>query len=347
MPLVNTPSLEQASIYSDLNSLDAIRRQGQTDQMGAIKKAAQEFESFFLNMMLKSMRQASDVIGSDNPFSSQQEKMYTGMMDEQLSVNLSQGGHLKIADLMVEQLSRKTMPVKGSVDFTEHLKNIGKQAKFVGVSSADESKAINSNLQNHSINTETKNIERINLAKTSEVKTSDTQTSLNTAIEKPSKKSLFNRINDFVDELLPIAKKAAEKLNIDPKLLLAQAALETGWGQYVMHDGKGKPGYNLFGIKAGNNWKGESINIDTIEVSNQQVSKVNAAFRKYDSFAESFSDYVDFISNNPRYEKALNFVSEAHSYLKELQQSGYATDPNYAEKIMRIYQDEKIQNTEL
>lgn len=343
MPLMNTPSIEQASIYSDLSSLDAIRRQGQTDEMGAIKKAAQEFESFFMNMMLKSMRQASDVIGSDSPFSSQQEKMYTSMMDEQLSVNLSQGGHLKIADLMVEQLSRKTMTVKDSVDFTEHLKNIGKQsqANIIPVNLVNETKKIHSHSTKDNVSNKQAIVEKVNATE------AHNQSNLNITIEKPTKKSLFNRINDFVEELLPIAKKAAENLNIDPKLLLAQAALETGWGQYVMHDEKGKPGYNLFGIKADHRWSGESITIDTVEVKNQQISKENAAFRKYNSFAESFSDYVDFVSKNPRYEKALSFVSEAQSYLKELQQSGYATDPNYAEKIMRIYQDEKIQNTQL
>ena len=104
---INTSQqLEQASIHSDLNSLDSIRKMALKDQEGALKRAAKEFEAFFLNMMLKSMRQASAVIGDDSPMNSPQEKMYTSMLDEQMSVDLSQKGLLGIADLMTLQLSQ-------------------------------------------------------------------------------------------------------------------------------------------------------------------------------------------------------------------------------------------------
>jgi peptidoglycan hydrolase FlgJ len=363
MPIVNLPSLEQASIYTDLSSLDNIRRQGQVDELGAIKKAAKEFEAFFMNMMLKSMRQASDVIGEDSPLASQQEQMYVGMMDEQLSVNLSQGGHLKIADLMVAQLANENVRVKNSLDLTHHLKNIkNPPAEKQPIESADidplrkismpsktqlpevslraEQPAQPTHFQAQE-KSETISAHKINAVQTGEKAVLE----VNPVVQiKPTKKALFDQIQDFISELMPFAQKAAEKLSMDPRLLIAQAALETGWGQFIMHDDKGSPGFNLFGIKAGDNWQGESITIDTLEVEDQQVKKVNANFRKYNSFSESFDDYINFVTSSPRYQNAVNSAPKAKEYIEELQSSGYATDPQYAEKVLRIFEDQKLQN---
>ena len=361
MSLVNSPTLEQASIYSDLNSLDKIRRQGKTDEIGAIKKAAKEFEAFFMNMMLKSMRQASEVIGSDSLLSSEQEKMYVGMLDEQLSVNLSQGGHLKIADLMVNELSKTKTIALNSDDLSVHLKRVSPTAKAINLSPQSGTDLVEE-LSIGSIISPAKEVNLMVAPKPTEpVSSLQPIVSLNTPAKidiqeaekfsaektKPEKRALFSQVKEFISELMPFAKIAAEKLRLDPRILIAQAALETGWGQYVMHDEKGQPGFNLFGIKAGSDWQGESIQIDTLEVDDQEIKKINANFRKYQSLSESFDDYVDFVTTSPRYQNAIDAAPQAKDYLEKLQSSGYATDPQYAEKILRIYEDQKIQDFEL
>ncbi len=348
----------QASIYSDLNSLDKIRQQGLVDESGAIKQAAKEFESFFLNLMLKSMRQASEVIGADSMMGSQQEKMYTGMLDEQLSVDLSHRGSLGISEMLIEQLSRNGGVAKLTDELAVHLDKIKKDGASTAVSESTSGSSVKESQQaetpelslfaniKQSLEKQVseKHIsENVQLTELTTDKVSSVQTE-EVALQKPEKKALFNQITDFIEKMLPHAEKAAKKLNIDPRILVAQAALETGWGKFIMHDGKGKPGFNLFGIKADAGWQGESIKIDTLEVENQQFKKVNASFRKYLDFSDSFEDYVNFVKNNPRYEDAVNSTSNPESYVKKLQSSGYATDPNYAKKIMRIFSSEVLQN---
>lgn len=369
MPIIDTPNLEQASIYSDLNSLDHIRQLGHTDQLGAIKKAAKEFEAFFMNMMLKSMRQASEVIGSDSPMFSQQEKMYTSMLDEQLSVNLSQGGHLRIADMMVEQLTRQYGTSSSSLDTSFHLSKVQELAnnvkEQVGSETITTNNLVDTNEEDKQLVDDffTQLQPLITLNKKADSSSLLDPNSQKAVVEisspvakkqvgfevaeenntKPEKKPLFEKVSDFVNELMPHAINAAKKLNLDPRVLIAQAALETGWGKFIMHDSQGQPGFNLFGIKSNRDWQGGSIEIDTLEVEAQEFKKVNASFRKYESFAESFEDYVDFILSSPRYESAVKAAGNAERYLNELQGSGYATDPNYANKILRIFQEQQVQ----
>ena len=358
-----TSHLDQASIYSDLNSLDKIRQLGQKDEVAAIKKAAQEFEAFFMNMMLKSMRQASEVIGDDSMFGSEQEKMFTGMMDEQMAVNLSQAGHLGIAELMMSQLGRKEPPETNP-------KNID---SFVGNRTATNNLDLNTQINDSRIQLSTsvspaqmnpaqagpvqsnpalaspvseqvkKVVEQIVSSDLTEINPSK-PVEVSAPTIAPEKKSLFDSAQSFVSMLLPYAQKAAEKLNIDPRVLISQAALETGWGKFIMHDEQGKPGFNLFGIKANSNWQGDSIKIDTLEVIENQVKKIKASFRKYESFAQSFEDYVDFISTQPRYQKAVESSHEPKTFTEQLQSSGYATDPEYSNKIMRIFNEDVMQN---
>lgn len=321
-----SPQLQQASIYSDLNSLDSIRKMGRTDEAGAMKKAAKEFEAFFMNMMLKSMRQSSEVIGENPLTGSPQEKMFTAMMDEQMAVDLSQKGLLGIADLMMSQFYQAKGKTPGSPEmlnaplpqFSGNVPAAHSLSSQVAAAKALQTENIApARLPEHAPKAEQKKIEKV----------------------KVEKKALFSQAEEFISSLLPYAKNAARKLDLDPKLLIAQAALETGWGKFIMHDDAGKPGYNLFGIKAGKSWQGESIKIDTLEVENQQFKKVKASFRKYQNFAQSFDDYVDFVKQDPRYSKAVSLRKKPAEYIEQLQKSGYATDPNYASKIMSIFKE--------
>ena len=142
---------------------------------------------------------------------------------------------------------------------------------------------------------------------------------------------------DFVRKLHPYAEQAAKELGVEPKVILAQAALETGWGRSLIKNSNGSNSFNLFNIKADKSWQGKQAQVSTLEFEQGVAKKVNAGFRSYASFQESFQDYVAFIKNNPRYGDALKQAGNGERYLHELQRAGYATDPNYANKIMSIY----------
>ena len=141
---------------------------------------------------------------------------------------------------------------------------------------------------------------------------------------------------DFVDSLRPVAVKVGEETGVNPEVLMAQAALETGWGKSVIKHPNGRSSHNLFGIKADTSWQGERVVSSTLEYEDGIAVKRNEAFRSYNSFEESFRDYVDFLKNNRRYEHALSQVDNPEKFVGALQEAGYATDPNYANKINGI-----------
>ena len=161
----------------------------------------------------------------------------------------------------------------------------------------------------------------------------------------PAPAARFESPADFVQSLWPAAQGPARELGVDPRVLIAQAALETGWGKSVMRDGEGRSSHNLFGIKAGADWEGRSVSVSTLEYRDGVAVKERAAFRAYDSIAESFADYVDFIKSNPRYREVLEQGGDAAAYLRERQAAGYATDPRYAEKIGGILRGEVLSGT--
>ncbi len=140
----------------------------------------------------------------------------------------------------------------------------------------------------------------------------------------------------FVQRLWPHAVRAGNALGVSPEVLIAQSALETGWGKKVIRDHQGNTSHNLFGIKADPHWRGQKISVGTLEYENGVAVREQAAFRAYDSVADSFDDYVNFIASNGRYDKALKAGDDPEGYLRGLQEAGYATDPRYAEKILRI-----------
>jgi len=140
----------------------------------------------------------------------------------------------------------------------------------------------------------------------------------------------------FIQSLLPAAEKAAASLGLEPLALIAQAALETGWGQRMFKNGSGQNSNNLFGIKAQANWQGQVAVVDTLEYRQGVAQKEKARFRAYDSAEQSLHDYVDLIQSNPRYQAALSVASDTKAYFQRLQAAGYATDPNYAQKILSV-----------
>jgi flagellar protein FlgJ len=146
----------------------------------------------------------------------------------------------------------------------------------------------------------------------------------------------FNSPAEFVQQLWPMAKQAADRIGVSPEVILSQAALETGWGKHVIKQANGESSHNLFNIKADSRWTGEKASVSTLEYRHGVAAKEQANFRSYDSYQQSFDDYVDFLQTQPRYQNALDNASDPEKFVEELHKSGYATDPDYADKIKRI-----------
>jgi flagellar protein FlgJ len=139
----------------------------------------------------------------------------------------------------------------------------------------------------------------------------------------------------FIEKILPQARAAGRELGVDPRAIIAQAALETGWGASQPADAAGGSN-NLFGIKAGTSWQGKSVESATQEFSGGVAANEIARFRAYGSESDSIKDYVSLLRDNPRYSAALNTGDDIHAFAAALQRGGYATDPRYANKLVSI-----------
>lgn len=156
------------------------------------------------------------------------------------------------------------------------------------------------------------------------------------------KSQSFSSPEEYINAMRPYAEKAAQELGVPTGVLLAQSALETGWGQKIMHTTDGRNSHNLFGIKASSRWSGDSVRVGSLEYREGVAKKEYSDFRVYGSYEESFRDYVDFIKSNDRYQSALKQAGNGIDYINALQEAGYATDPNYADKVSDIMQRETI-----
>ena len=146
----------------------------------------------------------------------------------------------------------------------------------------------------------------------------------------------WNSPSDFVRDIWPYARRAARKLNVAPVAILAQAALETGWGEHVMRRANGASSFNLFGIKADSRWPGDSVSKATLEYADGVAKRETARFRTYPDVGATFDDYIETIGNEARYQSVRGRGSDVGAFAEALQQSGYATDPLYAKKITNI-----------
>ena len=157
-----------------------------------------------------------------------------------------------------------------------------------------------------------------------------------------TKQPIADSPQTFIEKIYPHAQIAANQLGVDPKVLLAQAALETGWGEHVIHDREGNNGFNLFNIKADQGWSGESIAVSTVEYHQGLASREKANFRRYDNLSDGFSDYVKFLTSGSRYKPALSVSDDAELFIRELHKAGYATDPKYADKVLAIVESQHL-----
>ena len=142
----------------------------------------------------------------------------------------------------------------------------------------------------------------------------------------------------FMAQHAQAARQAQASSGIPATFMVAQAALETGWGKHEIRFDDGRTSHNLFGIRAGANWKGPVAEIWTTEFINGAAQKVRGQFRAYGSYQESFNDYARLISQSPRYANAMRNLGDPQAFASALQQAGYATAPNYANVLSSVIQ---------
>lgn len=285
--------------YTDLTGLAELKAQARERSPEALRETARQFEALFVQMMLKSMREATMEGGL---FDSEQGRLYQEMFDQQISLDLARGRGLGLQDLLVRQLGGEaagagravwlSMPARGAVP-----------AAAARTAPAPAPSAAQGQPEAGAVAPED---------------------------WRPASPAQFAR------ELWPHAERAAARLGVDPEVLIAQAALETGWGQHLLRHADGRPAYNLFNIKAHGGWTGARVAAETTEYRGETAVEERAEFRAYAHPGESFDDYADFIRGNPRYARALQAAPDPGGYLQALQGAGYATDPRYAEKILDI-----------
>jgi len=287
-----------ATLYADFSRLATLKAKSVADQDGSTAEVARQFESLLIGQMVKSMRQAN--LG-EGILESDQSLFYRDMFDQQLALHLAENGGIGLADAIQRQLEGAQVTAMGEV------------------------KGIAAYLRDPSY---------IRAAVNDTDPAGSTKSSGTVPIESAAESEADNwSSSDFVRNLWPWAKEAANRIGLQPQALLAQAALETGWGRRMITKLDGQPSHNLFGIKADRRWQGEKVNVSTLEYEQGSAVKRRQSFRSYESFRESFNDYIDFLNGNPRYQQALASTSNSSTYFNELQKAGYATDPKYAEKI--------------
>lgn len=163
-----------------------------------------------------------------------------------------------------------------------------------------------------------------------------------TAVAADTKMQKAGSIDEFVNAIWPMAKQVASASGLDPKILMAQAALETGWGKFVAKDADGSSSHNLFNIKSASGSAQNSVTVKTTEYIADTPIKMQASFRKYSSVEHSFSDYVSLIKGSDRYQQAAAQAANPEAYIQELSKAGYATDPAYGTKILSIYHGNEL-----
>jgi peptidoglycan hydrolase FlgJ len=255
--------------YADFNGLDGLKKGAKADEPKAIRAAAQQFESLFTHMMLKSMREAKLAQGLGE---SQEGDLYQDMYDQQLSLKMAQGKGIGLADMLVQQLTRN---------------GAAKAAATAPPTASTHAGAAPSSA------------ERIS----------------------------------FVKSIEPYADQAATQLGVSSNTLIAQAALETGWGQHVPTASNGTSSLNLFGLKAGAGWNGSAVNAATTEYSQGSPNTVTQPFRAYSSVQQGVNDYVTLLQRGSHYSAALGTGDDVSAFAGALARGGYATDPNYAQKL--------------
>ena len=304
----------------DVQGVSDLRRTVRSSPEEGLKQVSRQFEAMFMNMILKSMREATP---SSGLIDGQNEKVYRSMLDQQLSQNLS-GRGLGLAEAMLTQLGRAAATASGQAAVDTDGQPGGfaldrlvsfplKENAGIPIGSAPSPVRAGADL----------NLYRVNADR-----------GAGGGGDNPS---LQGKVDDFVARMGSSAQSASAASGVPAPLILAQAALESGWGKREIRGDDGTQSFNLFGIKADRSWKGPVVETMTTEYVDGEPQKVRAKFRAYGSYDEAFADYAKFMTRNPRYADVLS-TGDPAAAAHGLQRAGYATDPDYGHKLVRIMQ---------
>ncbi|GGX78010.1 flagellar rod assembly protein/muramidase FlgJ [Litchfieldella qijiaojingensis] len=319
----------------DMQGIQRLKHTARQDPNAGLDEAARQFEALFLQMMLKSMREATP---QSDLLNSQQTEFYTSLLDQQWSQHMA-GRGIGLAEQLINQLEgRGNLPRQSSAQSQaeELIAGIPKGTPRVltgGLSVDGEvsgesdghrfGEALDTDLPGHFM-------DELNARLPGEAsETARVEQGAASGNGRPE------HVQHFLDKLTAPAQAASSTTGVPAELILAQAALETGWGRHEIPTAKGGNSHNLFGIKAGSGWQGETTDITTHEYVDGQRIRMTETFRVYDSFEEAFTDYARLIGDNPRYAKVVT-AADAQQAARALQQGGYATDPAYADKLVAI-----------
>ncbi len=339
----------------DAKSLNQLKLGAAASSPEALKAAAQQFEAVFMNMLMKSMRDATPQEGM---FDNEQSRMYTSMLDQELTQRLASRG-IGLADVMVGQLSRGTPPPNGESaipgadnapglplnprhDLKHDLKYEAMSA-FKSEALPGARPAVSPSVK---LEASPAFVSGMPPGLKSNVAHAYPLDVPEQAVAQPAplpvsaavtrRGDVPAHVESFVQRLLPHAQAASASSGIPAHFMMGQAALETGWGRAEIRGADGQNSHNLFGIKAGGNWTGRTVDIVTTEYVNGKPQKQVDTFRAYDSYADSFRDYASLLQGNARYQNVVAAGHNAAGFAQGLQQAGYATDPNYAQKLMSV-----------
>ena len=280
----------------------ALRARAGADPKAALQSAARQFEAIFMQQVMKSMREAGSSSGLLENAGTQ---MGSEMLDGQYANQMTglKGG---LSDLIARQLAQQ----------------MGAQSTDAGAGPASGSDAASASGHGSFLRGRTTVLSPAGAA----------GAPTGSGVMKPLKLSR----DDFLTVHQTSARAAEAATGIPATFMVAQAAHESGWGKHEIRNADGSTSFNLFGMKAGSNWKGRVANVTTTEVVDGEPRKVVAKFRAYDSYEESFKDYAAMMKGNPRYAGVVASSSTPETFAKGLQRAGYATDPAYAEKLTRV-----------
>jgi peptidoglycan hydrolase FlgJ len=270
---MSTPTVGP-SYYADFSGLESLKKSAKAQDPQAIRQAARQFESLLTNMLLKSMRDArlADSLGD-----SEQTQFYQDMFDQQLSVQMSQGKGIGLADMLVQQLTRSGVKPGATPAQSAPAAQVPPTAANATVGATEQ--------------------------------------------------------HSFIQRIAPYAEHAARALGVSTDALIAQAALETGWGRHLPGGSGDGTSSNLFGVKAGGRWQGDAVGAQTVEYTGAAAQTLQQPFRSYRSIEQSIADYVTLLQGSARYQQALGTGDDVAAFAAGLKHGGYATDPAYVEKL--------------
>ena len=317
------------------------------------RKAAEQFEAVLLQMMLKSMRQS--VYKSEEP--SNALSNFQSMYDQKLAENMAKQGGLGLARMLIQDMSKLDPKLaamisqaspQGKLPIQEMvgrgISSTTHRAKAYPLAQPSASQRRAQLIKQRGDHIPAEYIPRDVLPTPAQTvglyqrnNTSFVPTTTHLPAQQPLLPQGYDSQKSFIAGLLPRVENAAQKIGVKPEVVVAHAALESGWGKHAIRHADGRESFNLFGIKATDAWRGKVVKVATTEYVQGIAQRRVEKFRAYDSYEQAFDDYARLLTSNPRYQQALNQGTDGVQFAKALQRGGYATDPRYAEKLGQVF----------